>query len=889
MISAAELLGIVTIRGADEGVLKLARVGASADSAGEKLAGLAVGGTVLAAAGLVALGAAAVKMDADLQQGINRLRTGGGDIQDTFASLRTGIQQVAVATGTLTGQLIPAMYLIVGAGQRGAEAMNTLKVASEGAQIEQANVADVANVVSGVMTNYGTKLYNATQYMNGLIYAVAHGKITLQDLSTAMGPIDPIAQQLGIHMQDVAAAMTTQTNAMIPAARAATGLRFMMMALENPTKKARDEMSSLGLDSVKVGDEMKVSLPGALEMITKAALKVGPEGSVPFNRAVGDMVGGLRGLSAFLGLTGPHMQDFINNAKNIGSAMADSTTQVKGWDIAQSNLNIKLDQGRAMLEVLGQNVGELLLPYVIQLLGVVTPLVTSFGDWATSTQGLAGDINQLASFVTYLVRDLQGNGAIKEFGAILSDIGSTVNNVVNTALSLLGTIFGTTASNAGKASDAATNVANGFKRVLDTVKPLTDAMSWLSSQFTDTGAKGQILRGALLTIGGVIAGIKIAEFASALGTALANAGLDVQYFGAKLLGMQYAADIDAMSLTKVGVAAQGAGTSAAAARGWFVQLEATLDGDALAATQAGTAFGGMGTSVKGLGLAMGPIIGIATGVTLALQALPPVADGAKLGFHNLLEQFQLFSMSTALAPLHQGTQQIVLDFHNMYQGATTDTARLKSGVTISANQMSSGLTETVTYMQAMASGKFKILHDDGSNYTRNLEAQVTTNFFNMHKQVYSETNTMSDDAVAAMKRLNGDMTQQAQSMDANVIGYWNDVANYIAGHPINGNITYTTTAGSYGGNVGATGHHFASGTNYAPGGWSWVGELGPELAYIPRGAQIIPHNQSMGAPSAASVAGRPVVIQFVVNGRQLAQAALPDFVQAIREATGAKF
>src|SRR5258708_905801 len=386
------------------------------------------------------------------------------------------------------------MYLVVSSGQRGAQAMDTLTVAAKGAQIEQANVVDVANTLSGVMTNYGTKVYNATQYMNGRISAGAHGKITLKDLAVAMGPIDPIGQQLGIHMQDVAAAMTTQTNAMIPAARAATGLRFMMQGLENPTKKARDEMAAMGLDSIKVADEMKVSLPLALQMIYDSAKKAGPEGSVPFNRAISDMIGGVRGFTAFTALTGPHMQDFINNTKNIGTAMAASTTQVKGWDIAQSNLNIKLDQGRAMLEVLGQNVGELLLPYVSQLLGMVTPLIAQFGQWATATDGLAGYINQLAAFVTYLYRDVQANGAIKEFGSILSDIGSTVNNTVNTALLLLGTIFGTTASQAGKASDAATNVAGGLKSILDTVKPLTDAMSWLSSQFADAGIKGKLLR-----------------------------------------------------------------------------------------------------------------------------------------------------------------------------------------------------------------------------------------------------------------------------------------------------------------------------------------------------------------------------------------------------------
>src|SRR5258708_6594348 len=501
MVTAAQLIGLVAIEGADTSIAKLVSVGAATDNAGAKLAGLAVGGAVLAGAALVALGAKAVAMDADLQQGVNRLRTGAGDTTDSFNSLRSGIQQVAVATGVMTDPLTKAMYLVVSSGQRGAQAMDTLTVAAKGAQIEQANVVDVANTLSGVMTNYGTKVYNATQYMNGLIEAVKHGKITLQDLSTAMGPIDPIAQQLGIHMQDVAAAMTTQTNAMIPAARAATGLRFMMQGLEHPTKQARTEMAAMGLDSVKVAEEMKVSLPGALQMIYDAAKKAGPEGSVPFNRAIADMIGGVKGFTTFAALSGPHMQDFAKNAKLIGDAMGVSTTQVTGWTIAQTNLKINPDQDRTLLEVLGQNVGEVLLPYVSQLLGMVTPLIAQFGQWATATDGLAGYINQLAAFVTYLVRDLQGNGAIKEFVSILSDIGSTVNNTSNTALSLLGTIFGTTASQAGKASDAATNVANGFKRVLDVIKPLTDAAPWLTQQFADSGVKGTILRNGLITVG----------------------------------------------------------------------------------------------------------------------------------------------------------------------------------------------------------------------------------------------------------------------------------------------------------------------------------------------------------------------------------------------------
>lgn len=41
------------------------------------------------------------------------------------------------------------------------------------------------------------------------------------------------------------------------------------------------------------------------------------------------------------------------------------------------------------------------------------------------------------------------------------------------------------------------------------------------------------------------------------------------------------------------------------------------------------------------------------------------------------------------------------------------------------------------------------------------------------------------------------------------------------------------------------GKAYAKGTNYAPGGLSWVGENGPELINLKRGTQVIPHDVSM--------------------------------------------
>jgi phage-related protein len=56
--------------------------------------------------------------------------------------------------------------------------------------------------------------------------------------------------------------------------------------------------------------------------------------------------------------------------------------------------------------------------------------------------------------------------------------------------------------------------------------------------------------------------------------------------------------------------------------------------------------------------------------------------------------------------------------------------------------------------------------------------------------------------------------------------------------------------------------NFAEGTNSAPGGWSWVGEKGPELRYISKGTKIVPHTKSMSmAGGVTLVVNNPNVFQ----------------------------
>jgi len=57
--------------------------------------------------------------------------------------------------------------------------------------------------------------------------------------------------------------------------------------------------------------------------------------------------------------------------------------------------------------------------------------------------------------------------------------------------------------------------------------------------------------------------------------------------------------------------------------------------------------------------------------------------------------------------------------------------------------------------------------------------------------------------------------------------------------------------------------HLARGTDSWPGGWSWVGEEGPELVNVPRGAQVVPAGRS-AAMAAAPASGAGMHVEKMV-------------------------
>lgn len=406
-----------------------------------KLAAAAVAGIGIAA---IATTASAVKMAGDFQAVTTTIVTGAGESAANLDLIRQGLLSLAGQVGTTPVQLAQGLYQIESAGYHGAQALDILKISAEGAKVGMADQAVVADAVTTALNAYHLGASNAAQVTNTLIATVALGKTHMQDLAGSMGAILPVASALGIPFDQISAAMATMTVQGTAADRASQSLRFMLASLAGPTAAAAKEFSALGIGEAQIPgitasttqelqslglhtSEVAATLnspgglPAALKMITDAIGKQFPAGSAAYNAALRAAVGGTRGFTAALELTGQNMAVFQTDITTIDGKVQAAGNSVAGWAMVQGDFNTKMDQAHGAIDAFMISVGTQFLP----ILGNAVTFLTS--------QGLPA-LQQFAGWVhDHIIPALQQFGGFVS-GTVIPDlqqfVGWVINNVV---------------------------------------------------------------------------------------------------------------------------------------------------------------------------------------------------------------------------------------------------------------------------------------------------------------------------------------------------------------------------------------------------------------------------------------------------------------------------
>jgi TP901 family phage tail tape measure protein len=437
------------------------------------------------AVGMDAVAVHSVKAAGDFQQANNRLATSAGETQANLAMVGDGVMKMAGQVGDSTDKLEKGMYLVESAGYHGANGLTVLKAAAEGAKAEGADMSEVANALTSALNAYGMSADQSVAMTNQMIAAVGAGKMTMQDFSSSLSNVLPVAAAAGISFDQVGGAVATMTAQGMSAQQATQDLANTIRSLQSPNSTAITEMQQLGLNVNDVSTQLgQKGLTGTLAELTGAITKqMGPAGTVLMDSFNKSQSAG-QDLRIMLSKMSPDLAKLSKSYMDGSTSLADYTKETKalgGPRAAMAKQFMSLfDQSQGFNKQLtsGSPAAQTYTAALGKMLGGATGLNTALMLTGQHAATFQGNVKAVGDAAQHAGSDINGWSEIQSnFNQKMSEAHQTVNSM----FIALGTAL-----------------LPAVTKVLDAVIPMVQGIAnWVS--------KNKDLAAALVGIGGGLA------------------------------------------------------------------------------------------------------------------------------------------------------------------------------------------------------------------------------------------------------------------------------------------------------------------------------------------------------------------------------------------------
>lgn len=169
------------------------------------------------------------------------------DIDAFGDTLQAGAIDVMKEFGLEIGDMNKALFDAVSAGVPAGEAVDFLRVASELAIGGVTDLTTATDGITSVINAFGLETSEATEVASAFFSAQKFGKTTVDELSSSIGSVAPVAKQAGLGYKELLSAMAVLTKQGLQTDLATTALRASITSLANPSETSKKEFERLGI------------------------------------------------------------------------------------------------------------------------------------------------------------------------------------------------------------------------------------------------------------------------------------------------------------------------------------------------------------------------------------------------------------------------------------------------------------------------------------------------------------------------------------------------------------------------------------------------------------------------------------------------------------------
>lgn len=337
---------------------------------------------------LIGVGVAAAKVGGDFEAQMSRVKAISGATGDTFEQMKQQAIDLGAKTAFSAKESAAGMENLASAGFSAQEIMKAMPGLLDLAAVSGGDVALASENTATALRGFGLEASEAGHVADVFARAAADTNAEVGDMGEALKYVAPVANSMGISLEETAAAIGIMSDAGIKGSQAGTTLRGALSRLARPTKAMQDTMDNLGVSFYDADGKMK-PLKTQVELLKKASEGLTPEQQ---QNALVTLYGqeSLSGMMALID-KGPDSLGKLTKSLKDSDGAADNMARTM-----QDNMNSSIEQMFGAFESAAIVIQKILAPTIKKVADAISGLVEKFVSAPESTQKLVVAIGAIA-------------------------------------------------------------------------------------------------------------------------------------------------------------------------------------------------------------------------------------------------------------------------------------------------------------------------------------------------------------------------------------------------------------------------------------------------------------------------------------------------------------
>ena len=327
---------------------------------------------------ILALGGASVKLATDFQTSMTKISTLVGASAKDLKEYEAGIMSLSEKVGVSAAKLADGLFFITSAGFQGKQGLDALEVSAKAAAMGMGEMSSIANALTSIMTAYEKENMTSAKAGDLLHETLKQGKFEAGQFMDKLGSVIPVAAGAGVSFEELGAAAATMSKLSGDAAVTLTSMKSMMTALMNPTAQQKEILKDLEINTEQLAKMTSDSLLGALKFL-HSNLKDN-------NEQLLKMFGGSKSVVGMLSTIGLQSETYAEVLDGMHNSLGNVNN---GFDTLSGTAGFKFNQTLVKLQNVGIEIGNILLPIVLDLADSFKGLLDDFKNLSPEAKNLS--------------------------------------------------------------------------------------------------------------------------------------------------------------------------------------------------------------------------------------------------------------------------------------------------------------------------------------------------------------------------------------------------------------------------------------------------------------------------------------------------------------------